>query len=221
MSPPSHVHAPKQDRSRRTLAHLVRAASELLAERGVDGTTVQDIVARAGSSVGSFYARFDGKEDLLHYLEETVWSEATDRWDAALAGSRFDETDLAGRVPSVVRLLLEVVRHGAATRRALRDRRHAAGPPDGAALFQAHVARGLAALLAEHVHEIAHRDPRRAADVGLRLILSALRDPGAWADMDDDALVAELSRTLVGYLSTEALGPEPEDGSLDFFDVWG
>jgi AcrR family transcriptional regulator len=197
------------------------AASDLLAERGLEGTTVQDIVARAGSSVGSFYARFDGKEDLLLYLEERVWADVTGRWDSALAGHRFEGVDLAGLVPTVVRVLLEVVRHGAATRRALRERSVSGAPAAAPARFQAHVADGLAGLLAERAHEIAHRDPHRAADVGIRIVLAALRDAESWTDMDADGLIAELSRALLGYLGADAVESDPEDGDLDFFDVWG
>ena len=61
----SPVRPPVQARSRRTLARILDASLTLLGERGRDGLTVQDIVSRAGTSVGSFYARFSGKEDLL------------------------------------------------------------------------------------------------------------------------------------------------------------
>ena len=67
---------PKQHRSRRTLQRIARAALELIAQNGVEGTTVGAIVRRAGSSVGSFYARFDGKGDLLLYLDERIWEAA-------------------------------------------------------------------------------------------------------------------------------------------------
>ncbi|MGD8279645.1 MAG: helix-turn-helix domain-containing protein, partial [Gemmatimonadota bacterium] len=60
------------------------AALELLERDGPDGVTVQGVVQRADSSVGSFYARFGGKDDLLHYLAERVWDEALERWNAAL-----------------------------------------------------------------------------------------------------------------------------------------
>ena len=53
-----------------TWMRIAKASLEILGEEGADGLTVQAIVQRAGSSVGSFYARFDGKEDLLDYLGE-------------------------------------------------------------------------------------------------------------------------------------------------------
>ena len=56
---------PRQQRSAATLDRIVRAAEELFAERGFEGATVDDIVARAGSSKGSFYSRFADKQALL------------------------------------------------------------------------------------------------------------------------------------------------------------
>jgi hypothetical protein len=75
------VRPPKQERSRKTLERIVAAALELLQESGVEGTTVSDIVDRANTSVGSFYARFKGKDDLLRYLRDRFQDEVLDRWD--------------------------------------------------------------------------------------------------------------------------------------------
>ena len=81
---PAQIRAPKQSRSKRTLERIVAASLELLEAEGLTGLTVHKVVAKAGSSVGSFYARFDGKEDLLDYLGERVWTEALERWEVAL-----------------------------------------------------------------------------------------------------------------------------------------
>ena len=39
-----------------------------MATEGVDAVGITQIVKEARSSVGSFYPRFDGKEDLVRYL---------------------------------------------------------------------------------------------------------------------------------------------------------
>lgn len=54
---------PKQTRSR-----IVAASWELFYENGYDNTTVDDILARAGVSKGSFYHHFRGKDALLSSL---------------------------------------------------------------------------------------------------------------------------------------------------------
>jgi AcrR family transcriptional regulator len=71
---------PQQRRSAATLDRIVRAAEELLAERSFEEATVDDIVARAGSSKGSFYSRFADKEALLAYLGGECTAQAKASW---------------------------------------------------------------------------------------------------------------------------------------------
>ena len=54
---------PKQARSQRTLERILQAAEELVLEKGLASVSVPDIVARANSSVGGFYARFEDKNE--------------------------------------------------------------------------------------------------------------------------------------------------------------
>ncbi len=58
---------PRKD-SRNTKMKIVNAAWELFYKNGYDNTTVEDIVDESGTSRGSFYHYFDGKEDLLSSL---------------------------------------------------------------------------------------------------------------------------------------------------------
>ncbi|MEZ4329164.1 MAG: TetR/AcrR family transcriptional regulator [Polyangiales bacterium] len=48
-----------------TRAAIVAAAAELFRERGFGSTSVADVMARAGRTVGGFYAHFASKEELL------------------------------------------------------------------------------------------------------------------------------------------------------------
>jgi AcrR family transcriptional regulator len=48
-----------------TRARLLRAAADVFAERGYDGTRVSDIAAAAGVSNGALYAHFESKAQLL------------------------------------------------------------------------------------------------------------------------------------------------------------
>lgn len=56
---------PKSPRAERTRAAIREAANELFLRDGVENTTVDAIVARAGISKGTFYLHFPRKEDLL------------------------------------------------------------------------------------------------------------------------------------------------------------
>ena len=76
------VREPLQDRSRRTLERLVAAAARLLEEHGPDSVTVTGVTREARTSVGAFYARFSGKEEMVRYLGERWLAEALERWRA-------------------------------------------------------------------------------------------------------------------------------------------
>jgi AcrR family transcriptional regulator len=220
-----HLRAPKQERSRRTLQRIVQAALQLIGERGVEETSVQDIVQRADSSVGSFYARFEGKEDLLRYLEDRLWSDAEQRWQDALQAHAWDELELDDLVETVVRLLLQAYRAGARARRVLESRKGSEGVSDAARTFHQQLRSGIRELLLAHAEDMSHPDPELAVDLGLAVIVGAIREFEESADLtpvlpglEDDRRIAELARLYKAYLGTA----NPRDGNqMDFFDIWG
>ena len=69
------MRAPLQSRSQETLNRIVRAAETLLSERAWDSIPFRELIAEAGVSVGSFYARFDDKEALLDHLDDLYVAE--------------------------------------------------------------------------------------------------------------------------------------------------
>lgn len=215
---PAHIKQPKQTRSRRTLERIVRASLEILEEEGPDALTVKAIVKRADSSVGSFYARFEGKDDLLEYLGERAWTEAAERWDRTLEERDWSELELAELVDGAVGLLVETDRSRASYLKAL-DR--AGASQDAFAGFRLHVLDGIASLLRARRDEIEHADPDLAVEVGLRGVVGVLDAAarGAWSAPSAPALRREASRLLRGYLTPARVESEPE-GDVDFFDVW-
>lgn len=219
--PDGLVTPPKQARSRRTLQAIVDAALTLLAERGLEGATVHEIVERAGTSVGSFYARFGGKDDLLRYLELRLWDDARARWDETLAGEAWDDLELVEVVDGLVRTLVEAERVGARQRRAL-GRRTAGARTDPAADFHAHLLDGVRALLLDRRDAIGHPDPPTAVRLGYRAVVGAIRECDARGDdLDDDRLIGELARLYLAYLGAAGADrPATEGGPVDYFDVW-
>jgi AcrR family transcriptional regulator len=79
-----------QERSRRTRRELVHAAVELWTERGfergIEDTTVEEIVQAAGVTKGTFYFHFAHKEDILLEIgwgtSEAMFKEATRALDS-------------------------------------------------------------------------------------------------------------------------------------------
>lgn len=217
----THHNPPKQARSRRTLERIVRAALDILEQEGPEGLTVQAIVERAGSSVGSFYARFGGKDDLLEYLGERVWREAAARWDEALASRDWSGLDLRQVVQGAVRLLEETGRSRASYLRALE---RAAGAREDAYLaFHTHVIHGIEELLLARSAEITHPDPSVGVRLGLRAVLTMVETAPETARRDPltpDRRMEEAAAMLMAYLAGEK-GRSVGRKKVDFFDIWG
>lgn len=224
--PAKLVKPPLQDRSRKTLNRLVKAALDLISERGVEGASVQDIARRARASVGSFYARFKGKEDLLRYLEVQLWSDARDAWKAALEGNPWEELSFEDLVANVVQVLMEVDRTGARQRRLLESRRGPGAVSDAGREFDATLAQDVRGLLMRHAERIDHPHPARAIDLCLAVVRGTLRlrAVGGLAldgmELDDDQWAEELTRVCLAYLGG-ATGSGDGKGQMDFFEIWG
>lgn len=226
------LRAPKQERSRKTLERIVRASLEILEEEGPDGLTVQAIITRADASVGSFYARFAGKDDLLDYLGDRVWREAAERWDRSLGGQDWSVLDLGAVVRLAVGLLAESGRSRARILAAI-GRTPGVGA-DAYGAFREHVLHGLEGLLLERAGELDHPDPPIAVRVGLHAVLGvvSMLEPGpatagpveAGAGQEraiaPERLHAEAERLLLSYLTGSTSG-RGDAGQMDFFDIWG
>lgn len=201
---------PRQQRSRATLHRFLEATLALLAERRFDEAPVAEIARRARSSVGAFYARFEGKEALVACLNQRLFEEGRARWDAFLAPGRWRRRDAAAVVRGVVRHVVEKRRANRGLLRALAL--HARSRPlpafaEAAAASNRHVYALVRELLLARRAELGHPDPGRAIAVGLLLVDAATREaivfdeaqlaPGG---LSDAVLVRELSAAWLAYL---------------------
>jgi AcrR family transcriptional regulator len=103
------VRPPRQERSRQTLDRLLDAAEAIIAERGVDNANVADIATRAGSSIGSFYARFHDKEGLLRTLFERFGEQAEATAVAALEPERWEGVPIRAALETMLRFIIAVL----------------------------------------------------------------------------------------------------------------
>jgi AcrR family transcriptional regulator len=217
---PTALNPPKQPRSKRTLERIVRAALDILEEEGPSGVTVQAVVARAESSVGSFYARFGGKDDLLEYLGSRIWGDALERWNAAFAARSWADMALAELASGASGLLFDVRRSRVAGLRAVDRMVEGTGAFEA---FRTHLLGDLETLLLERREEIVHETPERAVRLGLRAVLGVLdagvEPEGAGEEEAREVLVGECRELLLSYLTGR---PAAGDAAqVDFFDVWG
>jgi AcrR family transcriptional regulator len=105
-----------------TRERLLTAAAELFTERGVNGTSVEQIAERAGYSRGAFYGNFADKHDLVRALllertrtEEREVREMGASFEGAAGRLREWNRERARHLPQWLALRLELVLH------ALRD----------------------------------------------------------------------------------------------------
>ncbi len=205
---------PKQHRSRRTLQRIVRAALELIAQNGVEGTTVESIARRAGSSVGSFYARFDGKHDLLIYLDQRIWETVGRQWSEATAEGLVDRP-IGEVVRGLARLYadLELVHRGARDAIAQALRGPGAGPSDPALRILARIREDSASLLLEKRDMIVHSDPELAVEMVCRTLETSAR-------LFEPALLEDLCSALVVHLVGDRPSSASTEEHVEFFDIW-
>ncbi|MEV0109547.1 TetR/AcrR family transcriptional regulator [Nocardia sp. NPDC050799] len=173
-----------------TRERLIASARELFAERGVNGTSVEQIAERAGYSRGAFYGNFSDKYDVLRaLLLERTRSEEREVRDL---GSTFEEAgeqlrawnrERAQHLPEWLSLRLELVLQ------AIRD-------PQSRPLV-AERDRYARSLIAEGV---ARNKPGADAEF-LALIIHALED-GLLIQyiLDPDNVPADIVVQAVGYL---------------------
>jgi AcrR family transcriptional regulator len=89
---------------------IMDAAIELFAERGFDGTSVQEIVSAAGLTKGALYHYYSSKSDLLHEIYHSLIRRQLDGLDRILARDLSPEE-------TVRALLLDLVETTAAFKR--------------------------------------------------------------------------------------------------------
>ena len=208
----SYGRAPRQSRSRATLARIEDAAEALFADHGYDGTTVGDIVARAGCSVGSFYARFNDKEALLHHIHDHHCRKLIERIEFICGLLRAENAPLEMAIRQIARTLFVFgTGRRALTRVFIQKSGVDADFHLRYARAWAEVRGRLRPVLLARRREIARPNPERAVDFVLQLMHAG------WANdvlhhgvkeitgqSSGDTLIDDLTDACVAYLAQPA-----------------
>jgi AcrR family transcriptional regulator len=217
------VRPPQQVRSQETLDRLLDAAEQLVGEKGFGDATIAELVRRAGSSVGAFYARFRDKDGLLYALYERYLEQAIATADAALDPRRWEGASIPEIVHAVVPFLVSVYRERQGLIRAFVLRNHV--DPEFRARQERlshYVNAGLSRLLLARAGEIRHPAPARAATFGLTMTVNTIESAVLFGELrssaltlSDEELAAELIRAFLAYLGAveapRARYPEPSE----------
>ncbi len=203
---------PQQARSRATLDRIVRATQELLETKTFDEITVSEIVARAGSSVGAFYARFPDKAVLLDHLDELYARRIMEIGKAVAEERANPNATLADEVSGLVDFLVRLHRLQPGLLRTLivEARRQSEGAFRERTRRMNRTIPPVMERLLAHESEMGHPEPRRAVYLGLLMVFSAIREvalfPEGLAEFvvyGDDDLIRELTSAYLRYLRVE------------------
>jgi AcrR family transcriptional regulator len=168
---------PKQARSRETLSKLLDAAEGLLAEGGIDATTVPAIAERAGVSVGIVYQRFADKDALLRAVYFRYFANLREHNQNNLALLATWKAPLATLARSLILGMVEGYRRQRGILRALLT--YARNHPDpefrrAAQQLNREATATIGQLLLQHRDEIRHPQPKIAIELGILTVAAVL-----------------------------------------------
>src|SRR5215475_3295877 len=198
---------PQQERSRESWRKLLKAATEVLGQHGVEGATIPRIARHAGLTPGSVYRRFHDKEALL----ETAILEFMELQDKGLRGTTPEmvrEIPLRVFAEQIINSIVFAYRARAPLLRAMRQ--FVRSRPNNAfkkkaSRLEVNSYERLLELFLTHSDRIRHPDPRTAVSMALMMVISTVlelvvtyAEPDAWKGFplpkDDQALKKELLR---------------------------
>ena len=170
--------------------------------------SIPEIVRRARSSVGGFYARFRDKNELLRALEERFFREQRERLDRLTRPEAWLDATMAGIVRGCTAELVAVFRRRRALIRAFVARAvHDLEFRGEAQRFEREVSDRVSALLLSRPGSIGHPRPALAVPIAVAVVFGAmvagalLGDPRhPFASLSEEEAAEELARTFLGYL---------------------
>ncbi len=190
---------PRQARAAATVAAILHATAEAIAERGFERANVNEIAERAGVSIGSLYQYFPNKEALLVQLIEQHTKVAMEALDEVLARVADDPLDVAVR--EVVCTMVDVHR-GRLNRTLALELDDIGRLEELERAVDERAGRSVVGFLSARPSEIHVRDPELTAFLLIRLVdeltHAALRDRPE--TVESGALSEELTHLTLGYL---------------------
>ena len=208
--------APQQARSRESLRKLLKAASEVLGQHGLEGATIPRIAQHAGLTPGAIYRRFPDKDALLETVILRILERQAERLRLMFTPAMARQIPLAVFAEQLINSMLISYRANAGLLRALRQfaqgRDHTSFYRKVTKLeMQSY--QYLVELFLEHRKEVKHPDPQLAVSFAIMMLTSTLielilvdYDMKTWQAVipkDDLSLKRELLRSFLSYLGVE------------------
>ncbi|MGH9418751.1 MAG: TetR/AcrR family transcriptional regulator [Thermoanaerobaculia bacterium] len=207
----STTRKPQQARSAESYQKMLDAAEDVLSDKSFDDATINEIVMRAGLTIGAFYARFHDKDSLLRELEARMNAEFVMLVDESLSPERWAGLTLEETMNLHHLALVKVYQRRRPIARALVLRSHTDPSLKSRLdkLNQANLPR-----VARHILQrtrIQHPHPERAVRFALLSVRSICREvvlfregwPGSKRPSAKE-IADDLTRLFLGYLGVSA-----------------
>ena len=205
--------APKQARSRESTRKLLKAAAEILGQRGLEGTTIPRIAHHAGLTPGAIYRRFADKDALLETMIVGMLERSDEHLRTALTPAMARQIPLPVLVEQIIDSMLLSYRANAGLLRAFRQFAQSSKNSRFVAKVRRTEMRTLhyvVDLLLVHRRRIRHPDPPMALFFAVMTLSAAMmelflidRDAKSWLAVipkDHRTLKTELRRMFLNYL---------------------
>lgn len=207
---------PKQARSRESTRKLLRAAAEILGQRGFEGTTIPRIARHAGLTPGAIYRRFPDKGALIETMVIGILERSDEHLRTALTPAMARQIPFPVLVDQIIDSMLVSYRANASLLRAIRQFAQASKNSRFVAKVRRLEIRTLhyvVDILLEHRKQIQHPKPEMAlflAVMMLGIVMMELfvvdRDAKRWFPVipkDHQTLKTELKRMFLSYLDVQ------------------
>jgi AcrR family transcriptional regulator len=201
----------QQSRSQKTQESLLDAAEFLFSEKGADATSVADVAARAGCSVGAVYHHFRDKKALRYALFDRMTEQLRATTREALDPARWEGASIADILQGYLEFSLQTGRERPAAKRAgLEAARNDPALLERYADLRSERYEGLTRLLLAHRDEVGHPDPVLATGFVLDQLGSMIQTrldgmllPTQLANRSDEEFAREALRSACAYLHVE------------------
>lgn len=204
----TNLRPPTQSRSRESTLALLAIGRSLIEERGIDGTSMNDVAAAADSSVGTLYFRFGSKERFVSEVIQRHNDETRERLERFVARTTANAKSAAEVIDAFVHWIVAgYIRHGGLLRAQMR---HAVDHPETWPSFRAAgqaITEGMIRAIERFPEATDQTDWRRRVRFAMQMILGTLNNalinqPGP-LHLTDAEMSTELSRAAVLYLGWE------------------
>ncbi len=205
---------PQQERSRRTLACLIQATAMTLMEHGLEGATIPRIAEIADVAPATVYRRFKDKKDLLRVAILQIL-ESSNVANRVMLVKKLTCPSLAEAARKFVEINLLQFRNNGQLMASIKQFLESDDAPD----FVKDARRAIGVnvdlvinTLLTYRKEINHPNPERAIRIAVLTASGAieafcLSTRSQWATLqpiEDEEVIAELTRGFVAYLTSSA-----------------